>query len=122
MKLSVSKYIYYKDTHWKPHKFCILFFNPVEKFAIHNSTWNKWAVDEKSNQAMILAGVLQLNAQYLIFLDCPTSLKSVTNMPSSNQIYWSLNCSVLKNGKDYNILSSFLNKTGWSLLILYSFD
>ena len=71
---------------------------------------------------MILAGVLQLNAQYLIFLDCPTSLKSVTNMPSSNQIYWSLNCSVLKNGKDHNILSSFLNKTGWSLLILYSFD
>ena len=40
---------------------------------------------------MILAGVLQLNAQYLTYmiLDCPTSLKSVTNMPSSNQIYWS---------------------------------
>ena len=25
----------------------------------------------------------------LDILDCPTSLKSVTNMPSSNQIYWS---------------------------------
>lgn len=50
MKLSVSKYIYYKDTHWKPHKFCILFFNPVEKFAIRNSTWNKWAVDENQTK------------------------------------------------------------------------
>ena len=90
MKLSVSKYIYYKDTHWKPHKFCILFFNPVEKFAIHNSTWNKWAVDEKSNQAMILAGVLQLNAQYLIFwivllllnqwLICPVVIKFIDQL------------------------------------------
>ena len=30
------------------------------------------------------------NAQYLIFwIVLATSLKSVTNMPSSNQIYWS---------------------------------